>query len=39
MSQKIEKWYQFGLWTHCMVLQAVEKKLLTQAQAEQIIGC
>lgn len=38
MSQKIEKWYQFGLWTHSMVLQAAEKGLLTDAQAELILN-
>lgn len=38
MAEKIEKWYQLGLWTHSMVLQAVEKGLLTEAQAGLILN-
>ncbi len=38
MREKIEKWFRYGLWTETMVLKAVEKGLLTQDEAEKIIG-
>ena len=38
MFEKIKKWYARGLWTAEMVLQAVEKGVITPEQAEEIIG-
>lgn len=37
MKEKILKWYQMGLWTKEMVLQAVEKTVLTEEEAKQIL--
>ena len=37
MYEKIKKWYEMGLWTEAMVLQAVAKGLITQEQAKEII--
>lgn len=37
MYEKIKKWYEMGLWTTEMVLQAVEKDVITQAQANEIL--
>ena len=37
MKEKIEKWYQQGLWTEQMVLNAVGK-VLTSEQAHDIIN-
>lgn len=37
MYNKIKKWYEMGLWTEAMVLQAVEKGIITQAQADEIL--
>lgn len=37
MEEKIRKWYHFGLWTHSMVLQAVEKGRLSPDQANAIL--
>lgn len=37
MYKKIKKWYDMGLWTETMVLQAAEKGIITQEQAEEII--
>ena len=36
MLEKIRKWYQQGLWTEQMVLNAVGK-VLTEAEARAII--
>lgn len=38
MAEKIERWYHLGLWTHNMVWEALQKGLLTQAQAERILN-
>jgi hypothetical protein len=38
MYDRIKRWYDYGLWTAAMVAQAVEKGLLTQAQADSITG-
>ena len=37
MYEKIKKWYKQGLWTEEMVLQAVEKSVLTTDQAAEIL--
>ena len=37
MYEKIKKWYKQGLWTEEMVLQAVEKGVLTTDQAAEIL--
>ena len=37
MYKKIKKWYDMGLWTEAMVLQAAAKGIITQEQAEEII--
>lgn len=36
MYEKIAKWYAQGLWSAKMVQDAVEKGVLTQAQAKEI---
>ncbi len=36
MEKKIADWYRWGLWTEAMVQQAVEKGVLTQAEADKI---
>lgn len=38
MKAKIEKWYKQGLWTDEMVMQAVEKGIITEAEATEIMG-
>lgn len=38
MKEKIKAWYKFGLWTKEMVVNAVAKGVLTEAQYEDIIG-
>ena len=38
MYDKIKKWYQMGLWTEAMVRNAVKKGVLTQEQADEILG-
>lgn len=38
MYEKIKRWYAQGLWTASMVQNAVKKGVLTQVQAEEIIG-
>ena len=37
MFDKIKKWYLLGLWTDTQVLNAVEKGVLTPAEAEEIM--
>ncbi len=37
MRDKIKTWYEKGLWTETMVRQAVEKGVLTQAEAADIV--
>lgn len=38
MFEKIKKWYKQGLWTEQMVLNAVGKGILTEDQADEILG-
>lgn len=38
MKEKIEKWYKQGLWTAEMVQNAVNKSVLTAAEAAEILG-
>lgn len=38
MKDKIAKWYAQGLWTKEMVLQAVSKNIITQAEADEIFS-
>ena len=37
MFDRIAKWYAMGLWTTAMVLQAVEKGVITPQEANQIL--
>jgi len=36
MKEKIIKWYKLGLWTEQMVLNAVEKGVLTETEANEV---
>lgn len=38
MFEKIKKWYKQGLWTKEMVMNAVDKGILTHEQAADILG-
>ena len=38
MYNKIKKWYEQGLWSAEMVQDAVSKGILSQEQANEIIG-
>lgn len=38
MKEKIAKWYAQGLWTEDMVHQAVDKGVITEGEAEEILG-
>lgn len=38
MKEKIALWYAQGLWTSEMVQNAVEKNLLTQEEADEILA-
>lgn len=38
MKEKIERWYNLGLWTEEMVMNAVDKGIITQKQAAEILG-
>lgn len=38
MRDKIARWYAQGLWTEEMIRQAVEKGVITVAEAEEILG-
>lgn len=38
MKEKIQKWYNQRLWTANMVQNAVLKNILTQAEANEILG-
>ena len=37
MYEKIEKWYKMGLWGETKVLNAVEKGILTEEEANEIL--
>ena len=38
MRDKIARWYAQGLWSRDMVLNAVKKGVITEAEAEEILG-
>ena len=38
MFEKIAKWYRQGLWTTEMVQAAVDKGVLTKAEAKKIVS-
>ena len=38
MKDKIAKWYRLGLWTEAMVMTAVEKGVITEEQAAEILA-
>ena len=38
MYDKIKKWYIQGLWTEEMVKKAADKGVITQAEANDILG-
>lgn len=38
MKARIAKWYEWGLWTKEMVLNAVRRKVLTGDEAAEILG-
>ena len=38
MKEKITKWYNLGLWTEEMVLKAVEKKVITEKEGQEILN-
>lgn len=38
MKEKILKWFQLGLWTKEMVLNAISKNVLTEDEANEILG-
>lgn len=37
MKDKIEKWYNMGLWSEEMVLNAVAKGILTEEESKEIL--
>lgn len=38
MKEKIAKWYKQGLWTEVMVQNAIEKGVLTEEEAREILA-
>ena len=38
MKEKIKKWYKQGLWTADMVQNAVEKGVLSEEEAAEILA-
>jgi hypothetical protein len=38
MFERIKKWYKQGLWSADMVQKAVEKDILTEDQAKEILS-
>lgn len=38
MKEKIARWYAQGLWTEDMVRTAADKGVITEAEAEEILG-
>ena len=38
MFEKIKKFYRLGLWTESMVNNAVEKNIITQEEANEILA-
>ena len=37
MKEKIAKWYKQGLWTGAMVQNAVQKGVITEEEAKEIL--
>lgn len=38
MFERIKKWYKQGLWTEEMVMNAVQKGIVTEEEANEILG-
>ncbi len=38
MKEKIKRWYNMGLWTEEMVMNAVDKGLITEEQAKESLS-
>lgn len=38
MKEKIAKWFKLGLWTEEMIHNAVSKNVLTEDEANEILG-
>lgn len=38
MYEKIKRWYIMGLWTQLQVMHALEKHVITEAEASSILG-
>lgn len=38
MFEKIKRFYSLGLWSEVMVLNAVAKNIITQAEADSILN-
>lgn len=38
MKDKIKKWYEQGLWTAEMVINAVAKGIISESDCKEIIG-
>lgn len=38
MKEKIQQWYDWGLWTAQQVQDAADKGIITQAEANEILG-
>ena len=38
MKEKIAKWYKQGLWSDEMVMNAVKKGIITEAEAQEILS-
>lgn len=38
MKEKITRWFKQGLWTASMVYAAVEKGVLSETEAKEIVG-
>lgn len=38
MYEKIKKWFKQGLWTEQMVMEAVKRNIITQAEYEELVS-
>lgn len=38
MKEKIAKWYKLGLWSEEMVMTAAQKGVITEDEANEILG-
>lgn len=38
MYEKIKRWYHLGLWTEAQVLEAVEKNVISEEEAVEILS-